>query len=312
MATAVARESVAADLSEKAIDKRYEFVLLFDVRNGNPNGDPDAGNAPRVDPETGRGLVSDVCLKRKIRNYILLAKTNKGEPEPGFDIYVKEKAVLNQQHERGYKALGIDAKKPPKPKDGESPAEERVRRWMCETFFDIRMFGAVMTTGVNAGQVRGPVQIAFSSSIDPIVSLEQSITRMAVTTEEEAKKQAGGNRTMGRKEIIPYALYRAHGFISPSLAEQTGFSPSDLELLWTALENMFEHDHSAARGEMGACKLFIFEHDSKLGSAPARKLFDLIEVRAKDPARPSRQFTDYEVIVARDKLPSGVSLHELL
>lgn len=307
---ATATEATPSSLAAQAIDKRYEFVLLFDVRNGNPNGDPDAGNAPRVDPETGHGLVSDVCLKRKIRNYIMLAKGGNGEPEDGYDIYVKEKAILNQQHERGYTALGIDPKKPAKPKDGESPAEERVRRWMCQTFFDVRMFGAVMSTGVNAGQVRGPVQIAFSCSLDPIVSLEQSITRMAVTTEKEAEKQSGGNRTMGRKEIVPYALYRAHGFISPHLAEQTGFSAADLQLLWTALENMFEHDHSAARGEMSTCRLFVFEHESKLGNAPARKLFNLIDVKVTDASRPARQFEDYEVTVNRDGVPSGVTLHE--
>lgn len=301
----------ATDLAANAIDRRYEFVLLFDVKNGNPNGDPDAGNAPRVDPETGHGLVSDVCLKRKIRNYITLAKNTNGNPDPGYDIYVREKAILNQQHERGYQALGIDPKeKQGKLKEGESPAEERVRRWMCQTFFDVRMFGAVMSTGVNAGQVRGPVQIAFARSISPIVSLEQSITRMAVTTEKESEKQAGGNRTMGRKEIVPYALYRAHGFISPHLAEQTGFSDVDLELLWSALEQMFEHDHSAARGEMGTCRLFVFEHESKLGNTSARKLFDAITVNQKDVGKPPRSFDDYEVIVQTDGIPNGVTLHE--
>lgn len=301
-----------ADIASDAIQNRYEFVLLFDVTNGNPNGDPDAGNAPRVDPEDGHGLVSDVCLKRKIRNYITLAKTSNGQPESGYDIYVKEKAILNQQHARGYEALGIDPKKNGKPKAGETPAEERVRRWMCQTFFDIRMFGAVMTTGVNAGQVRGPVQIAFARSIDPIVSLEQSITRMAVTTEKESEKQEGGNRTMGRKEIVPYALYRAHGFISPHLAEQTGFSAEDLELLFQSLEQMFEHDRSAARGVMSACKLSVFEHDSKLGSAPARKLFNSIEVKLRDPSRPARRFEDYEVITHKEMIPDEVTLHERL
>jgi CRISPR-associated protein Csd2 len=305
-------KTVSKESKFQPIDKRCEFVLLFDVRNGNPNGDPDAGNAPRVDPETGHGLVSDVCLKRKIRNFIMLAKSQNGGVEPGYDIYVKEKAILNQQHERGYEALGLDPKKSAKPKDGEAPPEERVRRWMCQTFFDVRMFGAVMSTGVNAGQVRGPVQIAFARSIDPIVSLEQSITRMAVTTEEEAKKQSGGNRTMGRKEIVPYALYRVHGFISPSLAEQTGFDSGDLELLWNSLESMFEHDHSAARGEMGACKLFVFEHDSKLGSAPARKLFDLVDIKLREPGKPPRCFEDYELVVKRDAVPKGVTLHERL
>jgi CRISPR-associated protein Csd2 len=300
----------AQESPTNAIQKRYEFVLLFDVRNGNPNGDPDAGNAPRVDPEDGHGLVSDVCLKRKIRNFITLAKRSNRAPEPGFDIYVKEKAILNQQHQRGYEALGLDPQKKGKPKEGETPAAERVRRWMCQTFFDIRMFGAVMTTGVNAGQVRGPVQIAFARSADPIVSLEQAITRMAVTTIQESEKQEGGNRTMGRKEIVPYALYRTHGFISPSLAEQTGFNEADLDLLWTALEQLFEHDRSATRGEMSTCKLFVFEHQSKLGNAPARKLFDCIQIRLKDTSRPPRSFEDYEVLVHRDRLPQGVTLYE--
>lgn len=312
MSAASTTEPSAADLASRAIDRRYEFVLLYEVRNGNPNGDPDAGNAPRVDPETGHGLVSDVCLKRKIRNYICLVSQTPEGPQPGYDIYVKEKAVLNQQHERGYTALGIDPKKPGKPKDGESPAEERVRRWMCQTFFDVRMFGAVMSTGVNAGQVRGPVQIAFSRSIDTIVSLEQSITRMAVTTEAESKKQDGGNRTMGRKEIVPYALYRAHGFISPHLAEQTGFNPDDLKLLFKSLEQMFEHDRSASRGEMSSCRLFVFEHSSKLGNAPARKLFNLIDVELKDQSRPARCFEDYKLTVHSDHVPEGVTLHERL
>ncbi len=311
----VPMEPSAADLAGRAIQHRYEFVLLFDVRNGNPNGDPDAGNAPRIDPETGHGLVSDVCLKRKIRNYVTLVKRlPDGTPEPGYDIYVKEKAVLNAQHLRGYEALGLDPKNPPKPKAGESPAEERVRRWMCQTFFDIRMFGAVMSTEVNAGQVRGPVQLAFARSIQPIVSLEQSITRMAVTTErekqEQEKKQAGQARTMGRKEIVPYALYRAHGFVSPHFAADTGFDDADLELLFQALERMFDHDRSAARGEMGTCRLFVFQHESKLGSAPARKLFELLRVEPRTPQEPPRSFDDYEVIVGRDAVPKGVTLHE--
>ncbi len=307
----MAKSSSATAEAPAAIENRYEFVLLYDVRNGNPNGDPDAGNAPRVDPETGHGLVSDVCLKRKIRNYITLAKASAGEPEPGYDIYVKEKAILNDQHERAYKALGLDSKKGAK-NDGDEPAETRARRWMCQTFFDVRMFGAVMSTGVNAGQVRGPVQIAFSRSIDPIVSLEQSITRMAVTTADESKKQAGGNRTMGRKEIVPYALYRVHGFINANLAEQTGFNDGDLALLWSALENMFEHDRSASRGEMSACKLFVFEHESRLGNAPAAKLFRLIDVALKDSTKPPRRFEDYEVTVQSSAVPEGVTLHERL
>lgn len=311
MAATAEVETTSGDLASRAIQNRYEFVLLFDVLNGNPNGDPDAGNAPRVDPETGRGLVSDVCLKRKIRNFITLARREgDGQPAPGYDIYVKEKAILNDQHARGYKALGLDPKEKGKAKAGEEPKEERVRRWMCNTFFDVRMFGAVMSTGVNAGQVRGPVQIAFAASVDPIVSLEQSITRMAVTTEQESQKQDGGNRTMGRKEIVPYALYRAHGFISPFLAEQTGFSDEDLELLFAALEQMFDHDRSAARGEMSTRKLLVFKHNSKLGSAPARKLFDCVNVMAKNPVQPARSFADYEITIDRDGLSNGVELIE--
>jgi CRISPR-associated protein Csd2 len=290
------------------VSKRYDFVLLFDVNNGNPNGDPDAGNAPRVDPETGHGLVSDVCLKRKIRNFVMTAKSGiDGQPAPGYDIYVKEKAVLNDQHARAYDALKIDPKA--KPEKGKESPESQARRWMCQTFFDVRMFGAVMATEVNAGQVRGPVQIAFSRSIDPIVSLEQSITRMAVTTAREAEKQEGGNRTMGRKEIVPYGLYRCHGFVNPYLAAQTGFSDADLELLWRALEQMFELDRSAARGEMASQKLFVFEHDSLLGNAPAHKLFERIAVQRKETSRPPRAFSDYDVRVVRD-LPQGVRLNE--
>jgi CRISPR-associated protein Csd2 len=291
-----------------AITKRYDFVLLFDVKNGNPNGDPDAGNSPRIDPETGHGLVSDVCLKRKVRNYVTLAQAGvDGQPKPGYDIYVKEKAVLNQQHGRAYAALGLDPKA--KPEKGKESPDQQARRWMCQTFFDVRMFGAVMSTEINAGQVRGPVQIAFSRSLDPIVSLEQSITRMAVTTEKEAEKQDGGNRTMGRKEIIPYGLYRCHGFVNAHLAAQTGFSEADLELLWRSLEQMFELDRSAARGEMSTQKLFVFEHENALGNAAAHRLFDRIQVTRKDPSKPARAFGDYDAHVVRD-LPAGVALHE--
>ena len=292
----------------KAIDHRYDFVLLFDVKNGNPNGDPDAGNSPRVDPETGHGLVSDVCLKRKIRNYVCLARRDakNGTPEGGYDIYVKEKAVLNQQHQRAYETPAI--KNLPEGADKAAKA----RAWMCQTFFDIRMFGAVMSTGVNCGQVRGPVQLAFARSIDPITALEQSITRMAVTTDEEAKKQDGGNRTMGRKEIVPYALYCAHGFISPHLAADTGFSADDLALLWDALKMMFEHDHSAARGEMASRKLIVFEHESLLGNAPAHALFERLSIARKDVLKPGRAFGDYEVKLNRDALPQGITIHEML
>ena len=306
------------------IDKRYDFVFLFDVTNGNPNGDPDAGNAPRLDPETGHGLVSDVCIKRKIRNFITLTKSPDGTPADGYDIYVKEKAILNHQHARAYAALGVDPdakpEKPAKKAKGEKSesrpegpsVEDQARQWMCQTFFDVRMFGAVMSTGVNAGQVRGPVQVTFSKSIDPIISLEQSITRMAVTTEEESVKQQGGNRTMGRKEIVPYALYRCHGFVNANLARQTGFNGDDLALLWQSLTNLFEHDRSASRGEMSSCKLFVFEHDSALGSAPAARLFERIEARRKDSSKPARAFVDYEVVVNRENLPAGITLHEML
>jgi CRISPR-associated protein Csd2 len=296
------------------ISKRYDFVLLFDVINGNPNGDPDAGNSPRIDPETGHGLVSDVCIKRKIRNYICLAKgAAENKPEPGYDIYVKEKAILNQQHAKAYEALkskGAEIEKG-KSKPG---FEDQARAWMCQNFFDVRMFGAVMSTGINAGQVRGPVQIAFSRSMDTIVSLEQSITRMAVTTEDESKKQDGGNRTMGRKEIVPYGLYRCHGFVNPHLAAQTGFSQRDLDLLWLALLNMFEHDRSAARGEMATRKLFVFEHESPLGNAPAHRLFDRVKFRRKDDSKPARAFADYEQVdaAALKDLPAGVQLLERL
>ena len=293
------------------IDRRYDFVLLFDVRNGNPNGDPDAGNAPRIDPETGHGLVSDVCLKRKIRNFVCLAKRDAktGQPDAGYDIYVKEKAILNHQHQRAYTALALKPDAKGKDKAGQVDA---ARAWMCQTFFDIRMFGAVMTTDVNCGQVRGPVQFAFARSLDPIVALEQSITRMAVTTEKESENQDGGNRTMGRKEIVPYALYRAHGFISPHLAADTGFSQADLDLLWQSLKMMFEHDRSAARGEMSSQKLIVFEHESMLGNAPAHALFDRVKIDRKDQTRPARQFADYEVIVEDKSVLAGITVHNML
>lgn len=315
------------------IEKRYDFVFLFDVTNGNPNGDPDAGNSPRLDPETGHGLVSDVCIKRKIRNFISLTKSaiaddGTATPEKGYDIYVKEKAILNLQHQRAYDALGLDpnaktekaekkekGEKGEKVKKAEGPTpEQQARQWMCKTFFDVRMFGAVMSTGVNAGQVRGPVQVAFSKSVDPIISLEQSITRMAVTTEEESAKQSGGNRTMGRKEIVPYGLYRCHGFVNANLAKQTGFSEDDLKLLWQSLINLFEHDRSASRGEMSSQKLFVFEHDSALGSHPAHKLFERVKFRKKDDGKPARSFSDYEQVDAGalKDLPEGITLREML
>lgn len=287
------------------INKRFDFVVLFDVINGNPNGDPDAGNSPRIDPETGHGLVSDVCIKRKIRNFICMSKPG----ADGYDIYVKEKAILNQQHQRAYNALGL--KSDTKGKDSADNAD-KARQWMCQNFFDIRMFGAVMSTGVNCGQVRGPVQFAFAKSVDPVVPLEQSITRMAVTTEKESESQEGGNRTMGRKEIVPYGLYCAHGFISPHLAADTGFNEEDLKLLWEALKMMFEHDRSAARGEMASRKLIVFEHGSALGNAPAHVLFDRVKVELKDKTKPPRAFSDYAVTVDKENLPAGITVHKML
>lgn len=295
-----------------AIAHRYEFVYLFDVTNGNPNGDPDAGNLPRLDPETNHGLVTDVALKRKIRNFVALEK----EDGPGYAIYMQEKAILNQQHQKAWEALEIppDAKDAYKklPKD-EAKARE-ITAWMCSNFFDVRTFGAVMTTGVNAGQVRGPVQIAFASSIEPVLPLEISITRMAVTTEKEAEAQSGDNRTMGRKHILPYGLYRAHGFVSAKLAERTGFSEEDLQLLWRALINMFEHDRSAARGEMAARKLIVFEHEHPMGDAPAHVLFDCVTVERVRPEDdgPARGFADYRVSVKTETLPQGIRVTEYL
>jgi CRISPR-associated protein Csd2 len=292
------------------VDRRYDFVLLFDVVNGNPNGDPDAGNAPRVDPETGLGLVSDVCLKRKIRNFISLVKGGMSNaPEAGYDIYVKERGILNQQHALAYEALKLDPKA--KPKKGEMP-DLMARDWMCQNFFDIRMFGAVMTTEINAGQVRGPVQLTFARSMDPIASLEQSITRMAVTTEKESENQGGGNRTMGRKQIVPYGLYRAHGFVSPHLAAQTGFSSDDLSLLWRALSDMFQFDRSASRGEMTSHRLIVFEHESPLGNAPAHRLFERVRVTRHDVSRPPRQYGDYQVALDTTDLPAGITVHDLI
>lgn len=291
-----------------AISNRYEFVFLFDVINGNPNGDPDAGNLPRLDPETNQGLVTDVCLKRKIRNFVTLDK----EETSGYAIYMQEKAVLNNQHRKAYEALEIEPEKNKMPKK-EAEARE-LTRWMCRNFFDVRTFGAVMTTNVNAGQVRGPVQMAFANSIEPVVPLEVSITRMAVTTEAEAEKQSGDNRTMGRKHIIPYGLYRAHGFISAKLAERTGFSEDDLELFWRALANMFEHDRSAARGEMAARKIIVFKHDNAMGNAPAHTLFDRVSVARTDTVAegPARRYDDYTVNIDQENMPPGVSVEERL
>ena len=303
-------------MSKNPIKNRYDFVLLFDVQNDNPNGDPDAGNAARVDPETQQGLVSDVALKRKIRNIVTLAKSDPqtGEPEQGYDIYVKHRGVLEQQHRRAYEALGLEEKA----KDGKERAKnvESTRAWMCQTFYDVRTFGAVMSTGVNCGQVRGAVQLTFARSIDRITQLEQSITRKAVTTEREAEAQVDKHGmvtgTMGRKEIVPYGLYRAHGFISPHLAGDTGFSPADLDLLWQALGMMFEHDRSATRGEMATRRLIVFEHESPLGNAPAHRLFERVTTELRDPAVPPRSYGDYDIAVDGEDLPAGVTLHDKL
>jgi len=294
------------------IQNRYDFVLLFDVKDGNPNGDPDAGNLPRIDPETGHGLVTDVCLKRKVRNFVQLA--GKGT---GYDIFVKEKAVLNRYISEGYAALGIDLDEPPADKKdgdkrktkGEAQGSEvdQGRLQMCKIYYDVRTFGAVMSTGANAGQVRGPIQLTFARSVDQIVPLEHSITRMAVATEAEAEKQQGDNRTMGRKFTVPYALYRCHGFISAPLAAQSGFSEADLELFWQSLVNMFEHDRSAARGQMAARKLVVFKHSDKMGNAPAHQLFDMVKV--VPASGPTREFDPERITVPKQSdMPKGVTI----
>jgi CRISPR-associated protein Csd2 len=291
------------------LKNRYEFVYLFDVENGNPNGDPDAGNLPRVDPETSHGIVTDVCLKRKVRNYVEIAK--KGESP--FEIYIREKAILIHAHERAHKAIGAADTGEKKGRKGTGDEVGRARDWMCANFYDVRTFGAVMSLGINCGQVRGPVQINFGQSIDPVVPREITITRMAVATEREAESQQGDNRTMGKKNIVPYGLYRAEGYISAHLANQTGFSEEDLELFWEALTNMFEHDHSAARGKMAARKLFVFKHGTALGNAPAHTLFDLIEVKGKSGNdAPPRGFADYQIVVHKDRQPANVELIEML
>lgn len=300
------------------IRNRYDFALVFDVQDGNPNGDPDAGNLPRLDAETGCGLVTDVCLKRKVRNFIQMTKSG----IEGFDIFVKEKAVLNNLIDSAYSRLGIELDAPPALKSdgakrnkagtGQGSEVEKARAEMCRSYYDIRSFGAVMSTGSNAGQVRGPVQMTFGRSIDPIVTSEHSITRMAVATEAEAEKQGGDNRTMGRKNTVPYGVYVSHGFISAHLAAQTGFSQEDLDLLWDALKMMFEHDRSAARGLMATRKLVVFRHDSALGNAPAHQLFDLVSLRKKDVSKPARSFSDYECMVKSSEIPAGVTLMELV
>ena len=316
------------------LSNRYDFVLIFDVKDGNPNGDPDAGNMPRMDAESGHGLVTDVSLKRKIRNFVGLVKEQDVRaPEAGekrFEIYVREKAILNHQHQRAYAALKLDAVELPTETqaDSEMPgavdateakkkkvvkekrkgsADEvgQARHWMCQNFFDVRTFGAVMSLGINCGQVRGPVQLTFARSVDPIVALEHSITRMAVATETEAEKQQGDNRTMGRKHTVPYGLYVAHGFVSSFLAKQTGFGADDLELVFQALEHMFEHDRSAARGEMSTRGLYVFKHDSELGNAPAHALFDRLQVKPKEEGAVARSFDAYTVMFDGKPLAVG-------
>lgn len=282
------------------LKNRYDFVFLFDVQDGNPNGDPDAGNLPRMDPETGHGIVTDVCLKRKLRNFVQIAKGSAN----GYDIFVKEKAVLNNLIADAHKEEEVKTKV-----KGEKT--EAARKVMCRRFFDVRVFGAVMSTGENAGQVRGPVQLTFSRSVDPIIPLEHSITRMAVATAEEALKQEGDNRTMGRKSTVPYGLYVCRGFVSPSLAngdKGTGMSAEDLDLIWEGLMQMFEHDRSAARGLMSARALYIFKHDSPLGSAPAHSLFDRIAIKKHDESKPARSFGEYKVSVDQEGMPHGVEL----
>jgi len=315
-----------------SLAQRHDFVLVFDVKDGNPNGDPDAGNMPRLDAETGHGLVTDVALKRKVRNFVALVKDQEPrEPVAGekrFEIYVREKAILNQKHERAYSALNLaaapeeqapaatesevpDAKKKKPAKDkrkGSADEVSQARQWMCQNFFDVRTFGAVMGLGVNCGQVRGPVQLTFARSVEPIVALEHSITRMAVATEAEAAKQQGDNRTMGRKHTVPYGLYVAHGFVSSFLAKQTGFGQDDLELLWQALGQMFEHDRSAARGEMATRGLYVFQHDSELGNAPAHALFDRLQVAPRDHGQVARGFDAYEVAFDGQSLAVGAQV----
>ena len=288
-----------------AIQNRYEFVILFDVENGNPNGDPDAGNMPRIDPETGYGLVTDVCLKRKIRNYVETVK----EGEPGYRIYVKDNVPLNRSDAEACAYLGVDPAKLKEEKKKDAGLDEKIRDFMCSNFFDIRCFGAVMTTCVkgalNCGQVRGPVQLGFARSIDPILPQEVTITRVAITKEDDAEKKG---TEMGRKYIVPYGLYRAEGYVSANLARKTtGFSDEDLELLWQAILNMFELDHSAARGKMSVRELIVFRHDSELGCAPAYKLFDLVKVQRAPDVLVPRAYADYQVSVEEEKLPQGVT-----
>lgn len=293
------------------IRNRYDFVVLFDVENGNPNGDPDAGNMPRIDPETGFGLVTDVCLKRKIRNYVEMVK----EDEPGYQIYIKEKVPLNRSDKMALTYVGLDPedeKAIKQAKKDDPTLDIKLRDFMCRNFFDVRTFGAVMTTffkcNLNCGQVRGPVQLGFAKSVDPIIPQEVTITRIAITTEEDAEKKG---TEMGRKHIVPYGLYRAEGFISANLARKvTGFSEDDLALLWQAIINMFENDRSAARGKMAVRELIVFKHDSELGNAPAHKLFELVKIERLNT--PARQFSDYRVDVDLSAIPEGVICQRMI
>lgn len=280
------------------IKNKIDFVYIFDVKDGNPNGDPDAGNLPRVDAETGMGLVTDVCLKRKVRNYVQVAK---GQTS-GYDIFIKEKAVLNTLIDKAHDDSEVQQA------DNKT---EAARQFMCKNYYDIRTFGAVMSTGKNAGQVRGAIQLTFARSVDAIATSEHTITRMAVATEREAEKQSGDNRTMGRKATVPYGLYVCYGFISANLAQQTGFSEEDLEIFWNALKNMFDVDRSAARGLMSAQKLIVFKHDSELGNAPANKLFDLVKVEKVCDGVP-RSISDYTVTIDKAALPANVTVEELI
>lgn len=289
----------------EVIKNRYEFTILFDVENGNPNGDPDAGNMPRIDPETGYGIVTDVCLKRKIRNCV----ETMCEDKEGYKIYIKDGVPLNESDNTAYIAFGTDEKKIKELKKDDPKIDKKICQFMCNNFFDIRTFGAVMTTFVkaalNCGQVRGPVQMGFARSIDPIVTQEVTITRVAITTKKDAENKS---TEMGRKYIVPYALYRVDGYISANLARKvTGFSEDDLALLWQAIINMFEYDHSAARGNMAVRELIVFKHATELGNAPAYKLFDTVSVKRKEGVIAARSYSDYEVEVAENNLPEGVS-----
>ena len=290
----------------EVIKNRHEFVILFDIENGNPNGDPDAGNMPRIDPETGYGLITDVCLKRKIRNYVETVK----EEEPGYSIYIKEDVPLNRSDNKAFEYLGVNEKTVKELKKKDPDADLKIRDFMCRNFYDIRTFGAVMTTFVkaslNCGQVRGPVQLGFARSIDPIVSQEVTITRVAITTEKDAENKS---TEMGRKNIVPYALYRVEGYISANLARKvTGFSEDDLELLWEAIINMFENDHSAARGKMAVRELIVFKHSKELGDCPAYKLFDSVEVKRKEEVVYPRKYQDYTINICEDMIPDTVEL----